>query len=43
MSFFASTQSEKEKLQYFISAEGRDALHNYQKEQKSVLEVWPVS
>ncbi|KAL1817924.1 hypothetical protein ACET3Z_020498 [Daucus carota] len=39
MSFFASAQSEKEKLQYFISAEGRDALHNYQKEQKSVLQV----
>lgn len=39
MSFFASAQREKEKLRYFISAEGRDALYQYQKEQKSVLEV----
>lgn len=42
MSFFASAQSEKVKLQYFISAEGRDALYQYQKEQRSVLEVWSV-
>ncbi|KAL8144924.1 hypothetical protein AgCh_003222 [Apium graveolens] len=39
MSYFAGAQCEKEKLQYFISAEGRDALYQYRKEQRSVLEV----
>lgn len=40
MSFFASAQHEKERLQYFASAEGRDDLYQYnQKERRTVLEV----
>ncbi|CAA7401453.1 unnamed protein product [Spirodela intermedia] len=40
MSFFASAEHEKEKLQYFASPEGRDDLFQYnQKERRTVLEV----
>ncbi|KAJ0986308.1 hypothetical protein J5N97_004664 [Dioscorea zingiberensis] len=40
MSFFATAEHEKERLQYFASAEGRDDLYQYnQKERRSVLEV----
>ncbi|KAK9271840.1 hypothetical protein L1049_002205 [Liquidambar formosana] len=40
MSFFATAQHEKERLQYFVSPEGRDDLYQYnQKERRTVLEV----
>lgn len=40
MSFYATADHEKEKLQYFASPEGRDDLYEYnQKERRSVLEV----
>ncbi|XP_052195718.1 NADPH-dependent diflavin oxidoreductase 1 isoform X2 [Diospyros lotus] len=40
MSYFASAQHEKERLQYFASPEGRDDLYQYnQKENRTVLEV----
>ncbi|KAF8399141.1 hypothetical protein HHK36_015006 [Tetracentron sinense] len=40
MSFFATAQHEKERLQYFASPEGRDDLYQYnQKERRTVLEV----
>ncbi|OEL33527.1 NADPH-dependent diflavin oxidoreductase 1 [Dichanthelium oligosanthes] len=40
MSFFATAEHEKEKLQYFASPEGRDDLYRYnQKECRTVLEV----
>lgn len=40
MSFFASAEHEKERLQYFSSPEGRDDLYQYnQKERRTVLEV----
>ncbi|KAJ3695153.1 hypothetical protein LUZ60_000530 [Juncus effusus] len=40
MSYFASAEHEKEKLQYFASPEGRDDLYQYnQKEHRTVLEV----
>ncbi|CAL4947577.1 unnamed protein product [Urochloa decumbens] len=40
MSFFATAEHEKEKLQYFASPEGRDDLYRYnQKESRTVLEV----
>ncbi|OVA01425.1 Flavodoxin [Macleaya cordata] len=40
MSFFASAEHEKERLQYFASPEGRDDLYQYnQKERRTVLEV----
>ncbi|KAL6503299.1 hypothetical protein OROGR_025222 [Orobanche gracilis] len=39
MSYFAGAQNEKKKLQFFMSVEGRDALYEYQKEQRSVLQV----
>lgn len=40
MSFFASAEHEKERLEYFSSPEGRDDLYNYnQKERRTVLEV----
>ncbi|XP_076883478.1 NADPH-dependent diflavin oxidoreductase 1-like [Bidens hawaiensis] len=40
MSFFASAQHEKERLEYFSSPEGRDDLYQYnQKERRTVLEV----
>lgn len=40
MSFFAAAPHEKERLQYFSSAEGRDDLYEYnQKERRTVLEV----
>ncbi|XP_071692844.1 NADPH-dependent diflavin oxidoreductase 1-like [Rutidosis leptorrhynchoides] len=40
MSFFASAEHEKERLQYFASPEGRDDLYQYnQKELRTVLEV----
>ncbi|XP_039143162.1 NADPH-dependent diflavin oxidoreductase 1 isoform X2 [Dioscorea cayenensis subsp. rotundata] len=40
MSFFATAEHEKERLQYFASAEGRDDLYQYnQKERRTVLEV----
>ncbi|GAB2216809.1 hypothetical protein Drorol1_Dr00024589 [Drosera rotundifolia] len=40
MSFYATAEHEKEKLQYFASAEGRDDLYQYnQKERRTVLEV----
>ncbi|XP_042520893.1 NADPH-dependent diflavin oxidoreductase 1 isoform X1 [Macadamia integrifolia] len=40
LSFFASAQHEKERLQYFASPEGRDDLYQYnQKERRTVLEV----
>ncbi|CAA6664852.1 unnamed protein product [Spirodela intermedia] len=42
MSFFASAEHEKEKLQYFASPEGRDDLFQYnQKERRTVLEFRP--
>ncbi|KAG5527891.1 hypothetical protein RHGRI_028726 [Rhododendron griersonianum] len=40
MSYFASAEHEKERLQYFASPEGRDDLYQYnQKERRTVLEV----
>lgn len=40
MSFFAATDHEKEKLEYFASPLGRDDLYAYnQKERRTVLEV----
>ncbi|KAG0539286.1 hypothetical protein BDA96_03G310000 [Sorghum bicolor] len=40
MSFFATSEREKERLQYFASPEGRDDLYQYnQKESRTVLEV----
>ncbi|KAJ4842986.1 multidrug-resistance type transporter [Turnera subulata] len=40
MSFFATAQHERERLQYFASPEGRDDLYQYnQKERRTVLEV----
>ncbi|NP_001311711.1 NADPH-dependent diflavin oxidoreductase 1 [Capsicum annuum] len=40
MSYFASAEHEKERLQYFASPEGRDDLYEYnQKERRTVLEV----
>lgn len=40
MSFFASAEHERERLQYFASPEGRDDLYQYnQKERRTVLEV----
>lgn len=40
MSFFATAEHEKERLQYFASPEGRDDLYKYnQKERRTVLEV----
>ncbi|XP_022756083.1 NADPH-dependent diflavin oxidoreductase 1 isoform X2 [Durio zibethinus] len=40
MSFFATAEHEKERLQYFASPEGRDDLYQYnQKERRTVLEV----
>ncbi|CAK7332257.1 unnamed protein product [Dovyalis caffra] len=40
MSFFATAEHEKERLQYFASPEGRDDLYEYnQKERRTVMEV----
>jgi len=39
MSFFATAEHEKEKLQYFASPEGRDDLYQYNQESRTVLEV----
>lgn len=40
MSYFATAEHEKERLQYFASPEGRDDLYQYnQKERRNVLEV----
>ncbi|KAL8161907.1 hypothetical protein V2J09_013396 [Rumex salicifolius] len=40
MSHFAAAEHEKERLQYFASAEGRDDLYRYnQRERRSVVEV----
>lgn len=40
MSFFSAAPHEKERLQYFASAEGRDDLYEYnKKERRTVLEV----
>ncbi|KAH6797092.1 Flavodoxin family protein [Perilla frutescens var. hirtella] len=40
MSYFATAEHEKERLQYFSSPEGRDDLYQYnQKERRTVLEV----
>lgn len=40
MSFFATAEHERERLQYFASPEGRDDLYKYnQKERRTVLEV----
>ncbi|EEF31396.1 NADPH fad oxidoreductase, putative [Ricinus communis] len=40
MSFYATAQHEKERLQYFSSPDGRDDLYQYnQKERRTVLEV----
>ncbi|VFQ83550.1 unnamed protein product [Cuscuta campestris] len=40
MSYFATSEHEKERLQYFASPEGRDDLYQYnQKERRTVLEV----
>ncbi|XP_052489699.1 NADPH-dependent diflavin oxidoreductase 1 isoform X3 [Gossypium raimondii] len=40
MSFFATAEHEKERLQYFASPEGRDDLYQYnQKERRTVVEV----
>lgn len=40
MSFFATAEHEKEKLQYFASPEGRDDLYQYnQRERRTVVEV----
>lgn len=42
MSFYATAEHEKERLQYFASPEGRDDLYQYnQKERRTVLEVNP--
>jgi hypothetical protein len=44
MSFFATAEHEKERLQYFASPEGRDDLYQYnQKERRTVLEVRPMN
>jgi hypothetical protein len=40
MSFFATAEHERERLEYFASPEGRDDLYQYnQKERRTVLEV----
>lgn len=40
MSYFATAEHEKERLQYFASPEGRDDLYEYnQKERRTVLEI----
>ncbi|KAJ7971211.1 NADPH-dependent diflavin oxidoreductase 1 [Quillaja saponaria] len=40
MSFYATAEHEKERLEYFASAEGRDDLYQYnQKEQRTIVEV----
>lgn len=40
MSIFATAEHEKERLQYFVSPEGRDDLYQYnQRERRTVLEV----
>ncbi|KAL3640443.1 multidrug-resistance type transporter [Castilleja foliolosa] len=40
MSYFATAEHEKERLQYFASPEGRDDMYQYnQKERRTVLEV----
>ncbi|KAM7272669.1 hypothetical protein ACFE04_027332 [Oxalis oulophora] len=40
MSFFATAEHEKERLEYFASPEGRDDLYKYnQKERRTVVEV----
>ncbi|KAK1614020.1 hypothetical protein QYE76_019537 [Lolium multiflorum] len=40
MSYFATDENEKEKLQYFTSPEGRNDMYSYnQKENRNVLEV----
>jgi hypothetical protein len=40
MSYFATAEHEKERLQYFASPEGREDLYKYnQKESRTVLEV----
>ncbi|CAI0451097.1 unnamed protein product [Linum tenue] len=40
MSYFATAEHEKERLEYFVSPEGRDDLYQYnQKERRTVLEV----
>ncbi|XP_028805861.1 NADPH-dependent diflavin oxidoreductase 1 isoform X2 [Neltuma alba] len=40
MSFFATAEHERERLQYFVSPEGREDLYQYnQKERRTVLEV----
>lgn len=40
MSFYATAEHERERLQYFASPEGRDDLYQYnQKERRTVLEV----
>ncbi|KAL2896472.1 NADPH-dependent diflavin oxidoreductase 1 [Bienertia sinuspersici] len=40
MSYFATAEHEKERLEYFASPEGRDDLYQYnQKERRTVLEV----
>lgn len=40
MSYYATAEHEKERLQYFASPEGRDDLYQYnQKERRTVLEV----
>ncbi|KAH9691147.1 NADPH-dependent diflavin oxidoreductase 1 [Citrus sinensis] len=42
MSYFATAEHEKERLQYFASPEGRDDLYKYnQKERRTVLELVP--
>jgi len=44
MSFFATAEHEKERLQYFSSPEGRDDLYQYnQKERRTVLEVRSIN
>jgi hypothetical protein len=44
LSFFATSEREKERLQYFASPEGRDDLYQYnQKESRTVLEVRKAS
>lgn len=43
MSYFATAEHEKERLQYFASPEGRDDLYEYnQKERRTVLEVMKI-
>jgi hypothetical protein len=43
MSYFATDENEKEKVQYFASPEGRNDLYSYnQKENWTVLEVSTV-